>query len=99
VVRLKSIAWRLLALMMGECLVGRAQGSLVQDSRMMNITNFTLTTFLVIYTARTPSLYQTSILGNCIRNLLNLPVYHYPWDTCNEIRHLCTSMITPQTIQ
>lgn len=33
--------------MMGECLLGRAQGSHVQDSLMMT-TNFTLAAFLVM---------------------------------------------------
>ena len=47
--RLKTIAWRLLALMVGECLVGRARGGLVQDLPMITITNFTLTAFLVMY--------------------------------------------------
>jgi hypothetical protein len=98
VVRLKTTAWRLLALMMGECLVGRAKGSLVQDSHMMNITNFTLTIFLMMYCEGSITL-SSMYFRNCIRTLLNLPVYRYRWDTRNEIRHLCTSMITLQTIQ
>lgn len=60
-------------------------------------TNFTLAAFLVMYRKGSIT-YLGNYLGKCIRNLLNLHVYH-PWGTCNEIWHLCTSMITLQTIQ